>query len=192
MLECKICNQQFKSLRDLSFHLTIVHNVPSEEYKKTENYKENLKNELLRLCEKNENGCWIWKGSIMSDGYGRYDLKRAHRLSYELFKENNIHNKLICHTCDTPLCINPNHLYSGNHQDNMNDMKKRNRSLKGLLNPSKREDVKEKLRKTWKIKTPDDEEIIVKNIMEFCYKHKLKYRTLVETGKSGGYTCQRL
>ncbi len=190
MYECSICNHKFKRLRDLTFHLSTVHKIDIEHYKQSEEYKQNLKQELLRLSERH-NDCIIWKGCIFFDSYGRYGMKRVHRLSYELFKGNINQNKLVCHTCDNPLCINPDHLYLGSNQDNMNDMKKRKRSLKGILNPAKREDVKKKLRKTWIINLPTNEIIEVLNLMKFCNDNDLNYRSMTENGKCRGYLCQR-
>lgn len=190
MYECNICNRKFKSLRSLTFHLSTVHKINIKHYKQSEEYKHNLKIELLRLSE-HDDDCIIWNGYVFSDGYGGYESKRVHRLSYELFKGKLDQNKLVCHTCDNPRCINPEHLYLGSNQDNMNDMKERKRSLKGNLNPATREDVKAKLRKTWIVTLPTNEDIEVSNLMKFCDDYNLKYRSMTENGKYRGYLCQR-
>jgi predicted XRE-type DNA-binding protein len=80
--------------------------------------------------------CWLWDG--MSGAFGktkmRYGLAwyqgkpwRAHRLAYYLFNGENPGDLFVCHSCDTPMCVNPSHLRLGTHQDNMNDMKERGR-----------------------------------------------------------------
>jgi hypothetical protein len=78
-------------------------------------------------------GCWIWMGWLDENGYG--NLKnpnngkrlRAHRWSYELHHGQIPTGKIICHTCDIPSCVNPNHLYAGTVLENNLDRKRRNR-----------------------------------------------------------------
>jgi hypothetical protein len=76
-------------------------------------------------------GCWLWKGTKSSGGYGtlHYNNKRllAHRMSYIIHYGQIPENKLICHKCDTPDCVNPKHLYAGTSSDNGNDQKYKNR-----------------------------------------------------------------
>ena len=73
---------------------------------------------------------------------------KGHRLSWIIHNNKLIPQNLeICHTCDNPACVNPNHLFLGTHQDNMQDALKKGRlyldfHLKGEENP------KSKL--TWK------------------------------------------
>ena len=85
--------------------------------------------------------CINWSKGIGSDGYGltkrNNKLYRAHRLAYcdyHNIDHSDIKGQLVRHTCDNPKCVNPEHLVIGTHQDNMDDMKKRNRSAKGLAN----------------------------------------------------------
>ena len=80
--------------------------------------------------------CWIWKGFQTSNGYGRLSVKgkehAAHRLSFQLFKEPIPSGMLVCHTCDTPLCVNPSHLFLGTNQSNSDDkIAKERGSFKG-------------------------------------------------------------
>lgn len=94
--------------------------------------------EELYIPEPNS-GCWLWFGSTFKDKggnrtYGRYGKKSrlAHRISYE--KHHNISLvsvDLVCHTCDNPPCVNPDHLYIGTPKSNMDDMVRRGRSIKG-------------------------------------------------------------
>lgn len=87
--------------------------------------------------------CWIWLAYKDAKGYGIFGIssrntKRAHRFSYELFINKIPHDKLVCHECDNPSCVNPEHLFLGTNQDNMDDMKKKNRAPnnKGTNNPN--------------------------------------------------------
>jgi hypothetical protein len=94
--------------------------------------------------------CWMWTGSRTSNGrygqfawaarFGRTRPVGAHRTAYELAHGVEIADGLqILHSCDTPLCVNPNHLFLGTHTDNMQDAsgkgrlsipRRRNRSVK--------------------------------------------------------------
>lgn len=83
--------------------------------------------------------CWLWTGRTDKQGYGRitYQNKEmlAHRLSYQMAHGSIPDGLDILHTCDTPACVNPDHLVAGTHSDNMRDMiaKGRRRSFAGEL-----------------------------------------------------------
>ena len=85
--------------------------------------------------------CINWSKSLGHNGYGlttrNNKTYRAHRLAYcdyHNIDHSDIKGMVVRHTCDNRKCINPEHLVIGTHQDNMDDMKKRNRSAKGLVN----------------------------------------------------------
>jgi hypothetical protein len=85
--------------------------------------------------------CWTWIGSIYRQtGYGRFYIgqdgkkklyAKAHRLAYELTKGPIPDGLIICHTCDNPSCVNPDHLYAGTWADNMRDRDTRLRHYHG-------------------------------------------------------------
>lgn len=85
-----------------------------------------------------ETGCWIWLGCTTSTGYGQLLWKpwttpqRAHRIFYELLKGPIPDGYQICHKCDIPLCVNPDHLYAGTQSSNMKDRSNRGRNPKGM------------------------------------------------------------
>ncbi len=85
-------------------------------------------------------GCWLWGGAVSGNGYGRfwYDSKNsmAYRVSYLINKGPIPKGLFVCHHCDQPSCVNPDHLFLGTHKDNMNDRdsKGRNGYQKGEVN----------------------------------------------------------
>lgn len=93
----------------------------------------------LSECDPNT-GCQLWVGGLDRDGYPHitFNQKRttAHRLSlldHLGLSESPLH---VLHKCDTPMCVNPNHLYLGSHQRNMMDASER--SKRSLPRPYRR------------------------------------------------------
>lgn len=86
-------------------------------------------------------GCWLWTGGV-SARYGMFGIKRkimrAHRVAYILANGSIPKGLLVCHSCDNPLCVNPDHLWVGTQEDNMNDARKKGRMLKGEENGNSR------------------------------------------------------
>jgi hypothetical protein len=100
----------------------------------------NAKDRFYQKYSIRQNGCWIWMAGtrLNSKGvaYPRHwtDDKKsigAHRFSFEMFKGKIPSGMYVCHTCDTPLCVNPDHLFIGTHHDNMKDMVRKKRSFRG-------------------------------------------------------------
>lgn len=83
-------------------------------------------------------GCHIWQAAKNSMGYGHFNVgnrkyKLAHRISYELANGPIPEGKIILHDCDTPACVNPQHLTLGTHANNSHDMAKRGRARGGPM-----------------------------------------------------------
>jgi hypothetical protein len=76
-----------------------------------------------------ENGCWIWSGSL-ANGYGDFRLRKvhwtAHRAAYTAFK-GSIGSLHVLHTCDEPACCNPDHLFLGTNAENIRDSQEKGR-----------------------------------------------------------------
>ena len=103
-----------------------------------------------RVERSDADGCWPWKGAILQNGYGMAHFcgkpKLAHRLAYELTNGSFPHDLNILHSCDNPSCCNPKHLFIGTQRDNMADMVRKGRSLRGERHKMRKlslEEVKE-------------------------------------------------
>jgi hypothetical protein len=87
-------------------------------------------------------GCWVWKGGKNKTGYGVFTFGKhgrtgAHRASW-VFHFGPIPDGLwVLHRCDNPPCVNPAHLFLGDHDANMADKvaKGRSASMAGMNNP---------------------------------------------------------
>jgi hypothetical protein len=93
---------------------------------------------LWRRVRKTD-GCWIWTGQLDPDGYGRVWVSKyparvvlAHRLSYRLAYGPIPDAMMVCHHCDVPRCVRPDHLFVGTALDNAQDavMKGRHSSIR--------------------------------------------------------------
>lgn len=77
-------------------------------------------------------GCFLWLGWVARKGHGLTTWKKktmhAHRLAW-IGRHGPIPDGLlVCHRCDVPSCVNPDHLFLGTHQDNMDDMVRKGRA----------------------------------------------------------------
>lgn len=79
--------------------------------------------------------CQEWQGCLNRDGYGKVNIRRlgattyAHRISYRHYLGEVQEGLHVCHTCDNPKCVNPDHLFLGTAQDNMSDMINKDRHV---------------------------------------------------------------
>lgn len=87
--------------------------------------------------------CWPWVASTFPHGYGKVSVKvrgswillRANRVAYTLTHGCVPEGADVCHSCDTPGCCNPLHLWPGTHQENMSDMNAKGRISHGIHHP---------------------------------------------------------
>src|SRR5688572_8620113 len=104
-------------------------------------WKATTEQSVLERVKKTASGCWKWQGYKTKRGYGTVGFKykpiRVHRLMW-IFRNGDIpKGLLVCHTCDNPPCCNPDHLFIGTQQDNVNDRGSKGRLCKiqdGSLN----------------------------------------------------------
>lgn len=70
-------------------------------------------------------GCWEWTGATTHNGYGSFTVDgrgvRAHRYSWRLHYGDDPGRMLVCHTCDNPKCVRPDHLFLGTTVQNERD-----------------------------------------------------------------------
>ena len=124
------------------------------------------------VSRKNPDGCHTWTGKIdPTNGYGRLwnieGMPYAHRLAWTLAHGRKVpKGKLVRHTCDNTLCMNPDHLEVGTQKQNMQDCVDRGRHGKRKLKPA---DVHE--------------------ILRLCYERGLKYNAI---GKKFGVSPQHV
>lgn len=85
---------------------------------------------VSRFKVNKETGCWEWFGCLNKSGYGKFCYKGKHILAhrYSWIKHKGDIGKLfVCHHCDNPPCVNPNHLFLGTAKDNTQDCIKKGR-----------------------------------------------------------------
>ena len=79
--------------------------------------------------------CWTWTGTQRRGGYGAVrtmdGMRQAHRVMWTLTNGEIPDGMILCHTCDNPKCVNPNHLWLGTHATNAADRQRKNRSAIG-------------------------------------------------------------
>ena len=108
-----------------------------EQREKSETGIEVIVERIMLKVETDNNDCWNFTGSLRN-GYGliwnngKHDS--VHRVMYKYHVGEIPDRMFVLHHCDSPSCCNPDHLFIGNHQDNMKDRAAKGRSASGVEN----------------------------------------------------------
>lgn len=83
--------------------------------------------------------CWVWIGGADKKGYGRIGDSEgktyvASRISWEIHNGPIPYQQCVLHRCDHPRCVNPDHLFLGDYQDNSDDQVLKGRQTIGERN----------------------------------------------------------
>ena len=101
-----------------------------------------IKHLWSRIDVKSIPKCWLWSGCTIKGGYGQISfngiLYLVHRIAYFVHTNEDPGLLKVCHSCDTPSCCNPHHLWIGTQTENIRDMviKQRSPNNHGDRNPS--------------------------------------------------------
>lgn len=89
---------------------------------------------VIARSKLDKNGCLIWRGAKVGRGYGAIYANgkqhSVHRIMFEAY-HGPLGDLCCCHTCDNPVCVNPDHLWAGTYGDNNKDRSDKGRSCKG-------------------------------------------------------------
>lgn len=101
-------------------------------------------------------GCWLWVGSIDWDGYGLFSVERrvhrAHRFAWEVGRGPIPGGLLVCHRCDIPACVNPDHLFLGTPKDNAADAAQKGRTAHSERSPRSKMTARQALGIMWALR----------------------------------------
>lgn len=100
--------------------------------------KIDVEERFLKYTQKTES-CWLWTAYKDAKGYGHLQVgrkfERAYRVSWMLYRGAIPDGVCVCHTCDNPACVNPDHLWLGTKSQNALDMHTKGRQYKGPYPP---------------------------------------------------------
>ena len=105
-------------------------------FRSTQTFEERFWSKVARQAG---DECWLWLAGRDKDGYGYFfkpaGKDRAHRIVWEITHGSIPDGLCVCHRCDNPSCVRPDHLFLGTNIDNIADRDRKGRACKGEAHP---------------------------------------------------------
>ncbi len=97
-----------------------------------------VRNRIVQRTRPDKSGCILWTGSTVG-GYGQIKFFNSNQLVHRVVYQTTIgpipEGIDVLHKCDTPACCNPEHLFLGDHAENMRDKAIKGRQIAKLTPP---------------------------------------------------------
>lgn len=128
---CVICNREFTSRNkgvvscSRKCSTTLSWRNRSDKASTSDRITELEEVRFWERVKSSRDGCWLWIGRRDANGYGRIKVRQvltwAHRISWWIHAGVPANAMCVCHKCDNPQCVRPDHLFLGTHRDNALD-----------------------------------------------------------------------
>ncbi len=111
---------------------------PLNKFRQSKSLQDYYDQRVIKHSGYYDSDCWQFQTAGDKDGYPQVSgsklcqeagITRAHQLAYTITNGPIPKGMLVCHTCDNPWCVNPQHLFLGTANDNVQDMMTKGRYL---------------------------------------------------------------